>query len=376
MANPEHLEILKQGVKVWNQWREENTLIKPDLREANLSGAKLSEIHLGGADLSGANLSEANLWGANFFRAVLKGTKLARATLLTTTFIEAELTEADFSWATPSAANFNKANLQRANFFQATLDDASFTGANLSNANFSQSTLSYVNLSYTNLDNADLSDARTAFTDFGNVDLRSVKGLDTVSHYGPSTIGTNTLERSQGEISEAFLRGAGLSDTFITYARSLVGKAIEYYSCFISYSSKDDAFAKRLYADLQSNNVRCWFAPEDMKIGDEIRVRIDESIRIYDKLLVVLSENSVNSGWVEDEVEAALEKEWLARERGEKQVVLFPIQLDDAVKDIIAGWPAKIRRTRNIGDFRNWDKSHADYIKAFKRLLRDMKAET
>ncbi len=24
MANPKHLEILKRGVKVWNQWREEN----------------------------------------------------------------------------------------------------------------------------------------------------------------------------------------------------------------------------------------------------------------------------------------------------------------------------------------------------------------
>ena len=38
---------------------------------------------------------------------------------------------------------------------------------------------------------------------------------------------------------------------------------IEFYSCFISYSSKDEEFAKRLHADLQSNGVRCWFAPEE-----------------------------------------------------------------------------------------------------------------
>src|SRR5436189_5614353 len=96
---------------------------------------------------------------------------------------------------------------------------------------------------------------------------------------------------------------------FITYIRSLAGKAIEYYSCFISYSSKDEAFAKRLYADLQSNNVRCWFAPHDLKIGDRYRDRIDESIRLYDKLLLILSKHAVTSSWVEQEVETALEKE-------------------------------------------------------------------
>jgi len=46
--------------------------------------------------------------------------------------------------------------------------------------------------------------------------------------------------------------------------RSLVGKAIEFYSCFISDSSQDDDFAQPLHADLQRKDVRCWFAPEDL----------------------------------------------------------------------------------------------------------------
>jgi hypothetical protein len=58
---------------------------------------------------------------------------------------------------------------------------------------------------------------------------------------------------------------------------SLIGKAFEFYSCFISYSTKDHDFAERIYADLQSKGVRCWFAPEDLKIGDRFRQRIDES---------------------------------------------------------------------------------------------------
>jgi hypothetical protein len=94
--------------------------------------------------------------------------------------------------------------------------------------------------------------------------------------------------RSQGDIPEIFLRGADVSDTIITYVSSLVGKPIEYYSCFISYSSKDQEFVERLYVDLQSKGVRCWFAPEDLEIGDKIRPRIEESIKLHDKLLLVL----------------------------------------------------------------------------------------
>jgi hypothetical protein len=41
--------------------------------------------------------------------------------------------------------------------------------------------------------------------------------------------------------------------------------------------------------------------------------------------------------------------------------------------EIETGWPALIKRTRNIGDFTDW-KNHEVYQKAFERLLRDLKA--
>jgi hypothetical protein len=145
---------------------------------------------------------------------------------------------------------------------------------------------------------------------------------------------------------------------------------IEFYSCFISYSSKDQEFAERLYADLQNKRVRCWFAPEDLKIGDRLRPAFDEAIRVHDKLMVLLSESSVSSPWVEKEVETAFEKE-----RREKRTVLFPIRLDEAVMETGEAWAADIRRTRHIGDFRDW-KNHDSYKKAFERLLRDLKASS
>ena len=125
----------------------------------------------------------------------------------------------------------------------------------------------------------------------------------------------------------------------------------------------------RLYPDLQAKGVRCWYAPEDLKIGDKFRTRIDEAIRIHDKLLLILSENSVRSTWVETEVETAFE-----RERRESRTVLFPIRIDDSVMQTEAAWAAEIRRTRHIGDFRNW-KDHDSFQQAFERLLRDLKSD-
>jgi hypothetical protein len=92
---------------------------------------------------------------------------------------------------------------------------------------------------------------------------------------------------------------------------------------------------------------------------------------VHDKLLLVLSEASVSSQWVEQEVETALAKE---REQ-EGRAVLFPIRIDDAVLESEAGWPALLRNTRNAGDFTSW-KDHDSYSRAFERLLRDLKAGT
>jgi hypothetical protein len=86
MAKKEQMEILKQGVEVWNRWREENPgeeidLSGADLRRANLTGAILSDSKLSGADLRETDLFYADLRGANFFKADLRGTDLAGADL-------------------------------------------------------------------------------------------------------------------------------------------------------------------------------------------------------------------------------------------------------------------------------------------------------
>ncbi len=348
MADQHQLEVLQQGPGIWNTWRQQHPTTQPDLSGANLSranliGADLSEVDLSLANLSGANLSLANLSGAN-------------------------LGIANLSRANPSSASLSPFSLSLPSLSLPSLSLFDPSSVLPSSVPPSSTNLSYANLSYANLSYANLSGAKVELTQFDNIDLRTVRGLETVEHRGPSSIGIDTIYRSQGRIPEVFLRKAGVPEDFIIYMRSLV--TIEYYTCFISYSSHDQEFANQLYADLQSKGVRCWFAPEDMKTGDKIRQRIDESIRLNDKLLLVLSEHSIASSWVEFEVEAALAKE------DEKHVlVLFPVRLDDAVMQSTTSWAAHLKRMRHITDFTGW-KQHDDYQKALTRLLRDLKAET
>lgn len=110
-----------------------------------------------------------------------------------------------------------------------------------------------------------------------------------------------------------------------------------------------------------------------MKIGDKLRSTIDHSIRLHDKLLLILSENSIDSNWVESEVETALEEE--KKRQLQQQTVLFPIRLDNTVMETNQAWAATIRRQRHIGDFTDW-KEHDSYKRAFDKLLQDLKGKS
>jgi len=149
----------------------------------------------------------------------------------------------------------------------------------------------------------------------------------------------------------------------------LTNSPIKYYTCFISYSSKDELFAQRLHNDLQQRGVRCWFAPEDMDIGDKIKHRIDESIRLYDKLLLILSEHAIASNWVAYEVERALNKE----PKG-KPNVLYPVRVDKAVLTCRKQWAKDIKESRHIGNFEEWTDPQK-YQDNFQRLLHALNTE-
>lgn len=360
MANPDHLEILRQGVEEWNTWRKERPSIKPNLHGAELGGWVLSKV----------DFSETVLEGAFLFEADLSEAKLIGANLTEARLDKAILNGADLREARLNGANLHNTKLRQAKLNRAQFRFANLTAADLSNAQVTQADFQGAILNASDLRGAEFSDAIFGYTTLGDNDLSQVNGLDNIRHYGYSIIGILSLYRSGGKIPEIFLQRCGVPENFITFSKSLVGKSFEFHSCFISHSSKDIEFAQRLYHNLSEHGVLCYYAPENLKIGDRFRVRIDEAIQVHDRLLLILSAHSITSQWVEKEVETAMERE---RELGLDATVLIPIKIDDAIETEKSGWAADIRRTRHIGDFRSW-KDDSKYQKAFERLLRDLRA--
>lgn len=376
MPNDRQLEILKKGAPAWNEWRARNPTLTLDLAQAVLKECDLQRV-----DLSAANLCGANLSGTNFNGAYLGGANLVAADLRGTHLVYANLSMADLSGANLVGANLATSDLYRAILSRAILSGAFLGFANLGGAALDRADLSSARLNGANFSAAHL--AETIFTKsivkntlFADVDLSGSKGLETIHHEGPSSIGIDTIYLSGGNIPEVFLRGCGVPDDFITYAKSLVGKPIEYYSCFISYSTLDQEFAKRIHADLQAENVRCWFAPHDIQGGRKIHEQIDEAIRHYDKLLLILSERSMNSEWVRAEISKARK-----REAQENCRMLFPIRLIDWNR--ISEWEcfdadrgkdsAREIREYYVPDFSLWKTDHDKYSEELGKLLRDLK---
>ncbi len=143
MANEEHLNILMQGVEVWNKWRKLNPKVLPDLTFADLSGANLNE----------ANLTQANLFRANLSGADLKKADLTIANLRVAILSGADLSEAYLRGAHLGGATLDRANLGGAYLVAAYLGQANFSEANLSGADLTKAMLDEANLDNTNLTN-------------------------------------------------------------------------------------------------------------------------------------------------------------------------------------------------------------------------------
>ena len=363
MANPEHLEILKQGVDVWNEWRINNKEIKPDLKSVNFRGSSLIGVDLRNANLGGAKLSGSDLSESNMSESILRFADLQNIYSNRGDFSNADMYSSDLSEAFLRSVKFFGADMTAVTLRQTSLFKTNLEFVKLNRANLMGTIFVSVKFNSTNFFQADMFLA--SFNRCSS--LSKAKNLDQLFIEGNISIDNMTLRKCINHLPNKFLFGIGYTDDEIKYLRSMYSRSITYYSCFISYSHKDQEFTDTLVQKLRSENITVWFAPEDMKIGDKIRRRIDEEIRIYDKILIILSEDSIESQWVEQEVEKALE-----RERKENKLILFPIRVDNSIFDSDAGWASYIKNTRNIGDFTKW-KDHDEFKKAFDRLLKDLK---
>lgn len=284
-----------------------------------------------------------------------------------------------FMWPDLRQTNLNGAKLRSADLYKVDLRDASLRATDLRQANLSKADLKDVNLRDAYLVDTDFNQATCGFTQFDDVDLSQAKNLETVIHRFPSTLGIDTLYRSEGNIPEVFLRGCGVPDTMIAFAKSLVAKPIDYYSCFISYSSDDKDFATLLYNTLQGAGIRCWFAPERLLPGQRIEDAIDHGIRYWDKVLFCASQSSLTEKWwVDFEVDKAFVKEQdLQRDRGAKVGVLIPLNLDGYMfsEEYKSHPRASQFKTTLAADFVGWKSDMDKFNREVQRVIQALQTD-
>ena len=219
MANQEQVELLKQGVKGWNRWREEH----PDV-----------DVDLGGANFSNADLSKANLIGAKLSKAFLLGTKLSGA---------------NFSNADLSRADLIEANLSEANLSGACLSRADLTGADLFRADLSGTDLREADLSGADLREADLREANCGGARFRGADLYEAKLIDTLL-VASELLGSN--------LTAANLTGACIQDCNINNATRLNEVVCEYIYLKLGEWSKQEK--RYLLSERRPSDPNCIFA--------------------------------------------------------------------------------------------------------------------
>jgi len=230
MSNPQHLNLLMEGVEAWNRWRSsDGTRVHADLygaylRERNLSGANLSgaylrkaelgEADLSGADLSGAHLLEARLGRAYLRKAELSGADLSGADLSEAHLLEARLGGAKLRKANLSEAHLAGAKLRKANLSGADLScGADLSGADLRGAYLSGADLRVVNLRGANLRGADLRVVNLRGANLGGANLMFATLAET-NLEGADLTGCHVYGISVWDVN---LQGAIQSNLVITH---------------------------------------------------------------------------------------------------------------------------------------------------------------
>ena len=346
----DYLSILKEGAKAWNDWREKE-------------GEKISFINLERADLAGADLQGANLQEVNLKYANLENANLFKADLL-----GANLSHANLQQAFISNTNFSGTILQETDFTLSYIDTSNFLAASIKNANFTGAKFSFNTLAF--------------------CDLSNCIGLEEIVHRSPSIIDVKAISFDYDNLPIKFLAGCGLHKWEIESVKlgnpkvdkdqliAIMEKTEQLrkassgkpHSLFISYSTKDMEFVEQLEAVLDQKDIRSWRDVNDMKAGP-LEKQIMSAIELNPIFLLILSQNSLDSDWVEFETRKARE---LEKKIGRH--VLCPIALDDSWKS--APWPQRLMyrvQEYNIVDFSDWE-NEAEFGKNVGKLLEGLEA--
>ena len=361
--------LLRQGPGDWNRWRRNNPHIVPNFDAADLSGLVLDGANLEDAVLFEAVLANASFIGASLRRAVLQGADLRGANLGS-----ADLSDADLSgtWGTWLRDPTDRGTRRR---------DPTARLAWPSGADLRQASLHDTLFARTNLRGCNFSGARLNRTIFSDVNLSLAQGLEDAIHDGLSQVTVSTLAQSRGVLSRAFFSKCGVPEGVL---RSVLvpkpSKApAQYYSCFISHSSEDVEFTEKLVERLTDASVVVWYDNRNVQGGRSLEDQFCDAIRASDRLLLVVSQSSLASWWVDREVGEAMRRAVEVSDREEcRRSLIFPIRLHsmEQLKSILKGAPADshfhvLMHDFHLRDFTRWREPEC-FDRACEALIRDL----
>ena len=357
-----------------------------DSGQTNFDQIDLSGQNLDGIEINGYNLM---MRGANFEGASLRNAKISQLQISYSNFQRANLEGATFESCIMVSSDFYMANCRGSRFFGGYLDCSCFVFTDLSHSLFFGCDWSEVLLGFTDIRGCVLGDINniqdctiasipqekiSSIEPFKIVDLDHLT-IERTAEY------QRILSRKGVELSSTpqmycdFFKKVGLSDTFVNAYLELVSQiADDLQSVFISYSFSDQKFADKLFDALRSRGVKVWYAPKNMKSGKKIHEQIHSAIQSHDRMLLVLSQDSMNSSWVSTEIAKAY-----SREAEDGQRILFPVSLGQF--DNLSNWElfdadhgldlARYIRQYYIPDFSDWE-SKDSFQELVTKLIDDL----
>lgn len=299
--------------------------------------------------LHDGSLDGALIYGAKWQGQDLRGAKLRGATLSGVVLQNANLTDADFSNSEMIDSDWRGAKAHRGRFvgvdaIAAKLSTADFTDADLSGVTLGNATLSFTKFHHTILEDVDFNNAILDNTQFSDVNLSVIRNLNTVRHYGPSAIDVQTFLQSVG-VDDSFWRGTGLPETAIQHMALMRQQPDPYYNTYISYAYPDRFMAYQLQTELRSMGVRCWLHEHQIEKNVDFYHALQLGVRPDHRVIVIASNTSLQSWWIESELQTALAKELLLDD-GQRTLLVMDIdgalaneQLDMGLRERLSNYP-------------------------------------
>lgn len=279
--NPDHVRTLLDGVDRWNAWRRQEPGVRPDL-----SGYAFNSQAPERTPRIRAPKTFLQMFQTRTFSGIdLHGTDLRGAKIWSTTLEGCDLSGADLTGANVRSCKLQNSDLRGADLRGVYLERSDLTGVRLD-------------------------EAQLGGTRFGFTTLAGAQGLAQLRHHEPSYLDMFSLLASM-PLPPEFLAACRVPDHTSRAAEWWHAQSRPYYTCFISYSRRDETFVGYLREALTWAGVPSWFAPLDLRerptadSDAELARDLFGYVRSAERVLLVVSSNVIPSEWVPRELDQA-----------------------------------------------------------------------